>query len=99
MAMTCQTGDAKRKEAYLDFVENIEPKCKPLWHEIDTKYAACPFAKALPAERFAVFERCATNRVALFRPENVALEVEEAKLEQRYQEVAGAMTVTYEGSL
>ena len=94
--MTCQTDDAERKQAYLDFVENIEPRCKPLWHEIDKKFTAAAL-DALPAKRFEVFTRGTRNRVELFRDENVALEVQEAKLEQRYQEISGAMTVEYDG--
>ncbi len=95
--MTCQTGDADRKQAYLDFIENIEPKCKPLWHDIQKKFAASSAAKDLPAQRFEVFSRCVTNSVALYRDENVPLLVEEAKLEQSYQEINGAMTVQYDG--
>jgi len=95
--MTCQTDDAQRKQAYLDFVENLEPKCKPLWHEIDKKFVDAGPPDGLPAKRFLVFNRSAHNRVELFRDENVALEVEEAKLEQRYQEMSGAMTAQYDG--
>jgi oligoendopeptidase F len=95
--MTCQTDAEERKQAYLDFVENIEPKCKPVWHGLDTKYASTPCAKELPRERFEIFDRSVTNRVKLFREENISLQVEEAKLEQRYQEVTGAMTVEYDG--
>lgn len=95
--MTCQTDDPQRKQAYLDFVENIEPKCKPMWHALDKKYAACPAAGDLPAKRFEVFNRSVKTRVELYRDENVKLEVEQAKLEQRYQEVSAAMTATFDG--
>ena len=36
--MTCQTDDEERKKAFLDFIENIEPKCKPRYHELNVKY-------------------------------------------------------------
>lgn len=98
VAMTCQTDDAQRKQAYLDFVEHIEPKCKPMWHAIHEKYASSAARDKLSPERFEVFDRCVVNAVELFREENVPLQVEEAKLEQRYQEVTSAMTVMYDGS-
>jgi hypothetical protein len=37
------------------------------------------------------------NHVELFRPENVALETEEAKLCQQYQKLIGAQTVNFRG--
>jgi len=38
------------------------------------------------------------NHVELFRPENVALETEEAKLCQQYQKLSGSLTVNFRGS-
>ncbi|HXI73482.1 MAG TPA: M3 family oligoendopeptidase [Verrucomicrobiae bacterium] len=46
---------------------------------------------------YAVFDRDLKNHVELFRPENVALETEEAKLAQQYQKLIGAQTVTFRG--
>jgi oligoendopeptidase F len=46
---------------------------------------------------YAVFDRDVKNHVELFRPENVALETEEAKLSQQYQKLIGAQTVTFRG--
>lgn len=95
--MTCQTDDEERKAAYLDFVENLEPRCKPRVHELDVKFTQSPAAGKLSPERYAVLERGVRARVELFRPENVPLQTEEAKLAQQYQEVIGAMTVEFEG--
>jgi oligoendopeptidase F len=51
-----------------------------------------------PSEgRYFVFDRDVKNHVELFRPENVALETEEAKLSQQYQKLIGAQTVTFRG--
>jgi oligoendopeptidase F len=47
--------------------------------------------------RYAVFDRDVKNHVDLFRPENVALETEEAKLSQQYQKLIGAQTVKFRG--
>ncbi len=47
--------------------------------------------------RYEVFDRDVKNHVELFRPENVALETEEAKLCQQYQKLAGSLTVNFRG--
>ena len=53
---------------------------------------------ARPSEtRYAVFDRDMKNHVELFRPENVPLETEEAKLCQQYQKLSGSLTVNFRG--
>jgi oligoendopeptidase F len=47
--------------------------------------------------RYEVFDRDMKNHVELFRPENVALETEEAKLCQQYQKLSGSLTVNFRG--
>ncbi len=95
--MTCQTDDADRKAAFLDYVENIEPKVKPRCHELNVKYCRTPIANDLPTARYFVLDRSIRARVELFRKENVPLETEETKLEQKYQEIGGAQTVRFDG--
>lgn len=95
--MTCQTDDEARRAAYLDFIDNIEPKVKPRMHALNVKYAQCSAARDLPAERYGVLDRSIRNSVELFREENVALQTQESKLEQQYQEVSGAQTVEFDG--
>ncbi len=94
--MTCQTDDPEREKAYLHFVENIEPKAKPLVFNLDKKFLETTARKELP-NRYYVLSRRTQNNVSLFRPENVELEKEEAKLAQKYEKAAGARTVFYEG--
>jgi len=96
VAMTCQTDDPSREQAYLDFVEHIIPKLKPMAHALDETYLRSPDRRRLPA-RYALFDRLVANRVALFRPENIPLETEETRLKQQYQKIAGAMTVQFRG--
>jgi len=95
--MTCQTDDPGRRAAFLDFIENVEPKCKPACHELDKCYIRSEASTRLRRERYHVLDRNIRARVELFRPENVSLQTEEAKLRQRYQEISGAQTVPFEG--
>ena len=48
-------------------------------------------------KRYAVFDRDVKNHVELFRPENVPLETEEARLSQQYQKLSGSLTVKFRG--
>jgi oligoendopeptidase F len=98
--MTCQTDDPERERAYLEFIEEIEPKAKPRFQRLRERYVQSPARGELastPASFYYVLDRSIANQVALFREENVPLEKEEAKLAQQYQKVSGAMTVYFRG--
>jgi oligoendopeptidase F len=97
IAMTCHTDNADAEKAYLYFVENVEPQLKPRQFTLEKIYVAHPQREKLPKQRFEVFDRDVKNHVELFRPENVALETEEAKLSQQYQKLIGAQTVNFRG--
>src|SRR5208283_771224 len=51
----------------------------------------------LQQRRYEVFDRDVKNHVELFRPENVPLETQEAKLSQQYQKLSGSLTVQFRG--
>jgi oligoendopeptidase F len=97
IAMTCHTDNAEAEKAYLHFVENVEPQLKSRQFALEKLYVAHPQRKNLPKARYEVFDRDVANHVQLFRPENVALETEEAKLGQQYQKLIGAQTVNFHG--
>jgi oligoendopeptidase F len=94
--MTCQTDNPEYERAYLEFVEEIEPKLKPRFHRLKERYLKSPAREELPRERYEVLDRKIENAVALFREENVPLETEDEKLGQRYQKLTGVMTVEFE---
>jgi oligoendopeptidase F len=95
--MTCQTDDPACEKAFLEFVEHIDPKCKPYWFKIKELFVKNPNSSKLPNDRWMVFARSVRNDIELFRPENIALQVEESKLEQQYQKTMAAMTVQFDG--
>ena len=97
ITMTCHTDNADAEKAYLHFVENVEPQLKPRQFALEQIYVAHPAREQLPKQRFQVFDRDVKNHVALFRPENVALETGEARLSQQYQKLIGAQTVNFRG--
>lgn len=96
IAMTCHTDDPGAEKAYLEFVESIEPELKPWQHKISEIFLAHPLRAKLPEDRYRILLRDTVLRVELFRPENVALETEEAKIGQQYQKLSGSLTVQYQ---
>jgi oligoendopeptidase F len=97
IAMTCQTDDPEREAAYLAFVRDIKPKLKPLHNAIRSRYLDSPARQGLPRDRYFVLDRALENRRALFREANIPRETRLAELEQQYQKIMGAMTVSFRG--
>ncbi len=107
IAMTCGTDNAEAERAYLHFVEHVEPQIKPRQFALERIYilrrdechgSTSEKSGTRPSEdRYFVFDREVKNHVELFRPENVGLETEEAKLAQQYQKLIGAQTVKFRG--
>ena len=97
IAMTCHTDSPEAEKSYLHFVENVEPQLKPRQFALEKIYVAHPQRENLPQSRFQVFDRDVKNHVALFRPENIPLETEEARLCQQYQKLSGSLSVHFQG--
>jgi oligoendopeptidase F len=99
IAMTCHTDNPEAEKAYLHFVEQIDPQTKPRQFALAKIYIAHPMREKMlgASSRYNVFDRDTKNQVELFRPENVPLETEEARLSQQYQKIAGALTVLFRG--
>jgi oligoendopeptidase F len=97
IAMTCHTDNAEAEKSYLQFVEQVEPQTKPRQFKLEQLYLASPYRAQLPPRRYEVLDRDTKQHVELFRPENVALETDEAKLGQQYQKLSGSLTVQFRG--
>lgn len=94
---TCHTDDEALEKRYLGFVENVEPKIKPVVFELQKKFLACPHHTALGDRKFDLLARSWGNEVELFRPENIPLDTELTRLGTSYGKVMGAMTITRDG--
>src|ERR1051326_9329903 len=97
IAMTCHTENAEAEKAYLHFIEKVEPEIKPRQFKLSQIYVEHPLREKLPKQRYEIFDRDTKLHVELFRPENVPLETEEAKLGQQYQKLIGSLTVRFKG--
>ncbi|MEZ6191753.1 MAG: M3 family oligoendopeptidase [Phycisphaerales bacterium] len=93
----CHTDDPEIEKAFLHYIENIAPKIQPIYFELQKKLLASPAHTGLDAKRFGVMIRDWRASVELFRPENVPLQTEIAKLNNEYDKAIGAMTVEFDG--
>ncbi len=101
IAKSCHTEDAQIEKAYLHFVENIEPKIKPLMFALQKKFLASLHLDELKqkpgGDRIAILERRWRADVEIFRDENVPLETEITRLVTDYDKTMGAMMVEFRG--
>ncbi|MGA2665445.1 MAG: M3 family oligoendopeptidase [Nitrososphaerales archaeon] len=95
--MSEQTDRKDYSEDYLAFVERVEPRLKVAQFNLNRRFVGSDLHRLLPPERYLVMEKRIENSVRIFRDENVPLETEEKRLEQKHQTVTGSMSVLYEG--
>lgn len=95
--MTCDTESEDKQSAYTAFISDVLPKLKPLDFELDKKYKALATKFAMTGDRYTVLFRDTQANVDLFRHENVAIETEITKLDQKYDKICGKMMVEFDG--
>ena len=95
--MTCDTENEEIKQAYLEFVENVEPELAKMGDLLNRKLAECKYANELDPVEYNVLLRDTRMDLELFREENIPLGTELTKLGQRYNEICGAMSVEFDG--
>jgi oligoendopeptidase F len=96
IAMTCDTTDPAAAAAFAVFVESIEPIVAQMSDKLRRRLVAHSQLHQIE-QRYANWLRSVRNGIALFRPENVALETEVALAVQDYQKTTGAMSVEFDG--
>ncbi|MAD78856.1 MAG: peptidase M3 [Planctomycetaceae bacterium] len=97
IATTRRTDDKEVEKAFQSFVENVEPNLKKISAALDRKIADSEHAGSLDQERYGILLRALRTDIDLYREENIAIETEITLLDQKYNQVCGAMTVEFEG--
>ncbi len=97
ISMTRHTDDEEANKAYETFVQEVSPEHAKVSFELDTKIAKSPHAEALDQERYGVLLRETRTSVDLFREENIKIQTELALLDQKYNQIIGAMTCEFDG--
>jgi oligoendopeptidase F len=94
---TVDTTNAEYKKAFMDWVENFEPRLKPVFDKLNRKFADSPARARLDKSLYGLYERGVLTRLELYRDENVPLETELSKLTNQYDEIQGGISVEFEG--
>jgi oligoendopeptidase F len=94
---SCHTDDEAIKKRFLQFVEEVEPKVKPLAFALQKKYLESPARGLLDKKRYEVLDRRWQADVDIFREANVPIETDIVRKVTEYDEINGRMTVTFRG--
>lgn len=95
--MTCDTRNKERENAYLFFVQEIEPKLSAIHHKLNEKMVGSPYLSALESPENFTYFRKVQKELEIFREENIPLMVEIQTLTQKYSQISGEMTIEWEG--
>jgi oligoendopeptidase F len=92
---SCHTDDPAIEKTFLHFIENVEPKIKPLFFALQKKLLDSPAGSQLSDPALALLLRKWSADVEIFRDENIPLEVQVTKLVTDYDKICGAMMVDF----
>lgn len=97
--LACHTEDKAIEDAYMHFVEHVQPKLAPVIFKLQQKLLACPHFQTLADrdEKFAILLREWKAEVEIYRDENVPIFTEMTRLTTEYNKIRGAMSVTFRG--
>ena len=94
--MTCHTDDEAIQRAWMDFVENVEPKLSEYSDILNRRIVEHDAVGELP-ERYEILIKGLTTNIEIFREENIPLQTQATKLVTEYEEIRGAQMVEFEG--
>lgn len=94
--MTCDTQNEEHENAYLQFVQEIQPKLAPFEDKLNNKIIDCPFKSEKESDQaYFIYFRSLQSAIDLFREENIPLQAELNTLAQEYSAIQGAMTIQW----
>lgn len=94
---SCHTEDPEIERRFLHFVENIQPRIRPVFFELQKKFLSAACLEELSEAKYRLLRRNWQADVEIFRPENVPLQTQVTKLNSEYDRICGAMMVNFRG--
>ena len=94
--MTSDTANEEYEKRYLTFLDNIMPVTEQRNFAVKQKIVGSPALGELGPD-YEVLLRNIRGEVALFREENVPLQMEDLKLGQEYEKISGNETAEFQG--
>ncbi len=97
ITMTRHTDDESAAGAWTKYLDEVQPNLQRASFQLDRRQHELAQEYKLDPNRYGVLLRDTAVDVELFRDENVPIETELGKLDQRYDALMGAMTVMFDG--
>ena len=94
--MSCDTRDKIIRDAYTFFINEIQPHISVAANRLNDKLLKSGMANQVADKRFKNYFRQVENHHRIFREENVPLVAKLQTLEQKYAEIVGEMSITYQ---
>ncbi|CAM3685853.1 M3 family oligoendopeptidase [Alicyclobacillus pomorum] len=91
------TENEEKKATYLHDQSVIQPLLMKYQAEIDRKFCESPFMKELDDQKYGMMKKVRATSLALFRDENVPLQVREQELDTEYNAIMGGLLVDLDG--
>ncbi len=91
---TCDTENKEFAESFEKFVTEIQPKISKVEDDLNKKISSSKFFEQLP-EKYFILKRSIKNELSLFREKNIPINAELEKLEQKYGQITGSLTINY----
>jgi oligoendopeptidase F len=96
IAMTCDTNDAAKSKAYLDFVEFFEPQWEKSLNEFNAKIHKNPLKLTLNQKRYGKWLASLQLSMDLFTEKNLKIQPKILRLSHAYQKTCAGMTVAWD---
>ena len=94
---SCHTEDPEIEKRFMFFVEEIEPKLKPIFFALQKRFLESPYRAALTDKRYTMLARKWQADVDVYHPDNIPIETEITKQVTEYDKISGAMLVDFKG--
>lgn len=95
--MSISTQDEALREAYTNFVTQIQPELAPLEDQLNQKLMALPFLDQRADSAHQIYFRSIRTALDLYREENIALEAALNEEAQQYGAISAAQTIAHDG--
>jgi oligoendopeptidase F len=94
--MNIDTGDEALQKDFENYVTNIQPKTVVFENKLNTKIYESPYFAQLGND-YKTFKRGLKRKIELFREENIPIQTELSKEEQKFGAISSLMTVEHNG--
>ncbi len=95
--MTRFADKPEYEKKFNEFYAGVVSKVKPYKFKFNKKFYESPFRKDLDTKKYGHLNKIISNKIELFREENIPLKVKEQELANKYGSIFSKLTVNYKG--